>query len=311
MAACPESIRKRDIECAARNRVNPAAAAVAAALAVAALGAAPAAVSQQGITLNLSQPEYTEGEVVVMSGRVGVLVEGTPVIVQIFHGGDDLREVHQELPAEDGTYLYTILANGPLWQREGTYTVKVSYGEGSSAEARFQYSPRADAIPINDVYEVRMPDPLSSFGVGYTLVGGTVDSMSVDEQGLSLLVTVSPTSDGTLRLELPRVSIDARSGGGSSGVGGCDGPDDSYIVRVSGVQVQHRQLESTPTHRTIEADFERGDREIEVIGTCVVPEFGAAAAVLAASALPAAGARLRTRTLRAAARRAAALLRRA
>lgn len=288
-----------------------AAAVLAVAAVAAALGAAPGAAAQQGITLNLSQESYTEGEVVVVSGKVGVRVEGTPVIVQIFHGSDDLREIQQEMPAEDGTYLYTILASGPLWQRDGTYTVKVSYGGESSTEAQFAYATRADAIPIADVYEVMMPDPLSSFGVGYTVAGGTVDSMSVDEQGLSLLVGIDSTSDGTLRLELPRRSIDARSSGGGSGVGGCEGPDDSYIVRVGGVQVQHRQLESTPTHRTIEADFERGDREVEVIGTCVVPEFGAAGAMLAASALPVAAARLRTRTLRAAARRAAALLRRA
>ena len=291
--------------------MNAATALAAAALAAAALGAAPAAFAQQGITLNLSQAEYSAGEVVVISGKVGVRVDDTPVIVQIFHGADDLREIHQELPAEDGTYLHTLLARGPLWQNEGTYTVKVSYGGSSSAEERFEYKPDVDVVPVSDVYDVIMPDPLSSFGVGYSMTGGTVDSMSVDELGLSLQVIIASTSDGTLRLELPRRSIDARSSGSDSGMGGCDGPDDSYIVRVGGAQVQHRQLESTPTHRTIEADFERGDREVEVIGTCVVPEFGAAGAVLAASALAAASARLKTRTLRAAARRAAALRRRA
>ena len=288
-----------------------AAAAILAALAVAALGSAPYAASQQGVTLSLSQEEYTAGEVVVISGKVGVRIDDTPVIIQIFHGADDLREVHQELPAEDGTYLYTLLASGPLWQKEGTYTVKVSYGGVSSTERQFGFKPDADVVPVTDIYEVIMADPLSSFGVGYTVAGGDVDSMSVDEQGLSLRVAISSPSDGTLRLELPRRSIDARVSGSDSGMGGCDGPDDVYIVRVDGAQVQHRQLESTPTHRTIEADFERGAQEVEVIGTCVVPEFGAAGAVLAASALPAAAARLRTRTLRAAARRAAALIRRA
>ena len=255
--------------------------------------AAPHASAQQGITLSLSQQEYSEGEVVVMSGKVGILMPGTPVIVQIFHAGDDLREVHQELPAEDGTYLYTVLAVGPLWQKDGEYTVKVSYGTNGSAEETFQYKTRADAIPITDVYEVIMPDPLSSFAVGYTVSGGTVETMSVDEQGLALLVGISAPSDGTLRLELPRRSIDARTG--TSSVGGCDGPDDSYIVRVGGSQVQHRQVESTATHRIIEADFGGGEQTVEVIGTCVVPEFALAGAVLAASAIPAAALRFRRR----------------
>lgn len=261
-------------------------------LAAAALAAIPPAAAQQGITLSLSQEEYSEGEVVVMSGKVGVRVPDTPVIVQIFYGADDLREVHQELPAEDGTYLYTVLAVGPLWQKDGEYTVKVSYGIGGTAEQSFQYKTRADAIPITDVYEVRMPDPLSSFGVGYTVTGGAVESMSVDEQGLALLVNISAPTDGTLRIELPRQSIDARGG---SGAGGCDGPDDSYIVRVAGSQVQHRQVEETATHRIIEADFERGNQIVEVIGTCVVPEFGLAGAVLAAAALPAVALRFRRR----------------
>lgn len=263
------------------------------ALAASAMAAAPPASAQQGITLSLSQEEYSEGEVVVMSGKVGVRVPGTPVIVQIFYGADDLREVHQELPAEDGTYLYTVLAVGPLWQKDGEYTVKVSYGIGGTAEASFQYKTRAEAIPITDVYEIAMPDPLSSFAVGYTVAGGTVESMSVDEDDLSLVVGIDSQSDGTLRLELPRRSIDARAG--SADVGGCDGPDDTYIVRVGGAQAQHRQVEATATHRIIEADFARGDRSVQVIGTCVVPEFGAAWAVLAAAAAPAAAARLRRR----------------
>ena len=44
---------------------------------------------------------------------------------------------------------YTILAEGSMWQNQGEYIVKVTYGEGNIAETTFLYTPNSVIVNNN------------------------------------------------------------------------------------------------------------------------------------------------------------------
>ena len=48
----------------------------------------------------------------------------------------------------------------------------------------------------------------------------------------------------------------------------------NFIILVNNVQTTYDQIRSESTVRTIGINFEKGDSEIQIIGTYVIPEFG-------------------------------------
>ena len=93
------------------------------------------------ISVQTDDNNYDEGDTIVISGKVSTIVGSTPVTLQLFSEGN-LIDIAQITVAQDGSYSHTIIAEGPLWKKEGNYTVRVSYGEGNIAESEFTYSPK-------------------------------------------------------------------------------------------------------------------------------------------------------------------------
>ena len=62
------------------------------------------------------------------------------------------------------------------------------------------------------------------------------------------------------------------------------GGDDEYFVLIDGEEVEFTETKSS-TDRTLTIDFPVGAEEIEIIGTFVIPEFGAIAAMILAVAI--------------------------
>ena len=71
--------------------------------------------------------------------------------------------------------------------------------------------------------------------------------------------------DGSITLQLPRVSIDAKK---------TDDADDTFIILIDGIEVPYEEKVTNQQARTITIEFEQGDSDIEIIGTFVIPEFG-------------------------------------
>jgi len=168
--------------------------------------------------------------------------------------------------------LLLLLAEGQLWQNEGDYTVRAAYGEGNIAEASFEFFKQ---IAITDTSEFFEVDAGSSgtFDVEYIIRGGTVKDMIVDSEIFALIVIIESTGDGSLTLDLPRVSIDATKS---------DGSDDLFIILIDGIEVIYDESITNENTRTITIQFEQGDSDIEVIGTFIIPEFGTIASLILA-----------------------------
>ena len=221
------------------------------------------------ITVETDDSIYDEGDTIVISGQVAVVVPGTPVVLQVFHEGN-LVDIAQIVLAQDGSYTHTIIAEGPLWDKVGDYLVRASFGEGNIAESEFNFTPKTESIETTKSFEVDAGSS-GTFDVEYTIKGGEVKDMSIDSESFALIVEIDAIDEGVITLELPREFIDAEKQ---------NGKDDIFIILIDNIEVPYQEIETNSDYRTITINFEQLDSEIMIIGTFVIPEFGIIAIIL-------------------------------
>ena len=227
------------------------------------------------ITVNTDKSAYLIGDTIVISGQVKAVVPGTPLTVQILDSNNNLIQIAQIDISSDGRFTNSFLASGPLWKSSGTYTVKVQYGlPNVTAQTTFTF--QSSVSPISNVFQVIDPNSQQTFSVNYTITGGSVNSMTIDAQSISLIVSINSTNDGSITLQMPRTLIDAKTSSGQ---------DDSFIILIDGAEVKPQSESSNGEYRTLTIQFLQGDKDIEIIGTQIVPEFGPIAALVLAIAI--------------------------
>ena len=246
------------------------------AILAAAVGAVPAFAQENPldtvpITVTTDQESYADGETIVISGETKDFISGNQITIIVTSPNGNRVALAQVEVATDKTYSTSLFAGGDLWKAAGTYTVKVQYGgENRSNETTFEFSGSSGGVPSGKKVHVENTD----FDVSYIITGGKVLGITADVEAKSLLVSIETTSDGMLTITLPRELIDAK----------INGEDDSFFVLIDGEEVDFEE-ETTSTDRTLTISFQDGAEEIEIIGTQIVPEFGAIAALVLAVAI--------------------------
>ena len=230
------------------------------------------------LTINTAGAVYDPGDTVVVHGDVRIVVEGTPVLVTVFHTSEGMavKRIHvaQVDVAQDGSFTDIIYTSSEAWPA-GEYRVRADYSVHGSVETSFTMT-APGMVEATDVYEVGAGSS-GTFDVPYTIAGGTVGSMAINPESLGMSVFIEAgRGGGSLSLELPRRYIDARTAG-------CEGGDELFIILVDGAQTPYEKISDMSDKRIVKVPFEEGDGHVEIIGTCVVPEFGAAAAAMAAA----------------------------
>jgi len=215
------------------------------------------------ISVQTDDKNYDEGDTIVISGQVTTVIGSTPITLQLFMEGH-MVDIAQITVAQDGTYSHTILAEGPLWTKQGKYIVRVSYGEGNIAESEFNYVPKSEAIIKTETFDVNAGSK-GTFDVKYSIKGGTVKDITVNSHDFSLEVQIETTDDGSITLDMPREFIGAEKQ---------DGKDEMFIVLIDGINVAYQESAVFSESRVITINFEQDDSKIEIIGTYAVPEFG-------------------------------------
>jgi len=220
------------------------------------------------ISVQTDATDYDEGDTIVISGEIQTIIGQTPVTMQLFKDGN-MVEIAQITVSQDGNYSYTILAEGNLWQSQGDYAVKVTYGEGNIAETSFLYTPKSQVLTTTDIFEVDAGSS-GTFDLSYTIRGGTLSNISIDENIFGLVIEINASDKGKIVLDLPRKYIDAEKQ---------NGKDEVFIILVEKqngdvVETTYKEETSHSEIRTITINFEEGDSKIQVIGTYVIPEFG-------------------------------------
>ncbi len=242
------------------------------AILISSIGVTPAFAQEDPITVSTDKSSYAEGDTIMISGVVKDLIgQGLSIVITSSNG--NRVAIAQVDVSDDKTFSTEITAGGPLMKFDGTYTVTVTYGGlQRTAETTFDFSgagvgpgggPSGPTIDVGGTL------------VSYKITGGTLDAIQEDFDSKSLIISITATDDGNLTIILPRNVIDAIFNGG----------DDDFFVLVDAQEVDFDETETTDTHRTLSIDFNAGSEEIEIIGTFVIPEFGAIAALILAVAI--------------------------
>ena len=226
------------------------------------------------ITTSTDKSSYTLGDTIVISGQVHAIVPGNQLTIEILDPNNSLVNVAQIDVSQDGKYTDSIPAVGTLWKANGVYTVKVLYASNVSQQTSFTF--QSTPTITSNVFQLKDPNSQQTFNVNYTISGGTLKTITIDAQSLSVIASVNSTSDGTITLQLPRALIDAKTNSGQ---------DDAFIILIDGAEVKPQSESADNTYRNITIQFLKGDQDIEIIGTQIIPEFGPIAALVLAIAI--------------------------
>jgi len=206
------------------------------------------------ISIKMDDNSYNEGDTLVISGVVNIIIGKTPIFVQIIHEATYVHLAQIEV-AQDGTFSETVIAEGPLWKNAGEYLVKASY-QDQITETEFDYTPKSDSIETTTNFEVDAGS-YGTFDVEYTIKGGSVENMVIDSDIFAIIVQIDSTDEGTITLDLPREFIGAEKQ---------DGKDDTFIILIDGIEVSYQESLVHSNSRVITVNFEEGDVKITIIG---------------------------------------------
>jgi len=139
------------------------------------------------------------------------------------------------------------------------------------AEKTFQFFKKLSG-GTSSLFPVDIPNS-GSFELGYSIIGGEVSDIILNQDNYSLLIEFNAESNGNIVLKLPRDNIESKTN---------DSVDEIFIILISKTgldsenftEVQFEEIETGPDFRTVRIQFEEDDRWIKVIGTYVIPEFG-------------------------------------
>ena len=103
---------------------------------------------------------YHDGDTLTISGIINYDATIPSVILQIITpGGTGLAGIANVLPKSDGSFSTTFHVGGPTWSEDGTYTIKISYGE--NLEKTFSYqksSASSDDASVDTIDAIDNPD---------------------------------------------------------------------------------------------------------------------------------------------------------
>ena len=222
------------------------------------------------ISVSTSRDIYYENDIIIVFGKVTSILNELPVTIQLYHE-DSLIAVDQVEIALDGTFATDFRAKGNFWKEDGTYIVRAFYTPEKIAEKTFQFFKKLSG-GTSSLFPVDIPNS-GSFELGYSIIGGEVRDIILNQDNYSILTKINADSNGNLVLKLPRENIESKTN---------DGMDEIFIILISKtgldsedfVEVQFEEIETGPDFRTVRIQFEEDDRWIKIIGTYVIPEFG-------------------------------------
>ena len=231
----------------------------------------------QALTVETGQPGYAAGDTIEVSGEVGTVQAGLPVLIRVFNPNGALARTDQITPVADGSYTYSFPAGGPLMGVSGEYRAAVTYRNNTEETAFNFITSEGGQIWRTITVEIAGRE----HPIRYQINSGTLTNMTADPETATLTATINSTAPGALVVELPRSIIQSLSEVGAP-TGGNDTDFEAFVDTEGGI------FDETMTNRTVREltiPFDQGAEEIEIVGTWVVPEFGAIAAIILAIAI--------------------------
>ena len=210
---------------------------------------------------------YDHNETIIVEGQVANIVSGVPVTITVTSSNNSIITIDQVSLDEMGKFRTTFSTAGSLWKYDGTYYIKANYGNSAKSNKILVELTNGISSPTTPTQPSTCgKSELSVMGncVPYSITGGVVTGTSVNTDDNSLIVMINAKEDGTLTLTPSKKVLDG-----------------AFMVLVDGEEWDDVEMDGNK----ISVMFLAGAEEIEIIGTFVVPEFGAIAALILAVAI--------------------------
>jgi predicted secreted protein with PEFG-CTERM motif len=210
---------------------------------------------------------YDHNDTIIVEGQVANIVSGVPVTITVTSSNNSIITIDQVSLDEMGKFRTTFSTSGSLWKYDGTYYIKANYGSSAKSNKILVELTNGISSPTTPTQPSTCgKSELSVVGncVPYSITGGVVTGTSVNTDDNSLIVNISANEDGTITLTPSKKVLDG-----------------AFMVLVDGEEWDDVDINGNK----ISVMFLAGAEEIEIIGTFVVPEFGAIAALILAVAI--------------------------
>jgi len=214
------------------------------------------------ISVSTDKTTYGHNDKIIVHGKVAN-VAGFPVTITVVSPLNSVVTIAQIDVDNDGNFETTLNTEGGLWKHDGTYTIKVNYGTSQKSNRVFvelsgEASASSDNCSSSEIYLK------GDYCVPYSISSGMVTGASINNNDNSIIVRINADEDGTLTLN----------------------PDESILNGIFMVLVDGQEWNDVEiSGNQVTVMFPAGTEKIEVVGTFVIPEFGAIAVMILAVAI--------------------------
>jgi len=211
----------------------------------------PIYADNSGITASTNKNSYQLGDKVIISGSVGPVVNGIPVTIIVRSPMGNVYDVGQ-VNLLNNLFVHDFVLNDN--SVGGTYDINIKYGT-SSYQLQFVLDSGAlSTIPVLD-NEIK----IRTNGTNLIKYNNVVVSSTNNTIQISMDTSQMPGNSINQEYQIPKAIIDA--------------PGGNILVKIDGVQILCAQSE-TDTMRILDCTIPANSKEIEFVGTTVIPEFG-------------------------------------
>jgi len=216
------------------------------------------------ISVWTDKTDYHHSDMITVKGQVAN-TSGFPVTVTVVSPTNVIVTIDQLVVAEDGSFKTTLNTAGAMWKYDGTYTIKVNYGN----------SEKSNSVKV-ELYGGVVTGPTSSKEcntneiaisgncVPFSITGGMVTGATINTNDNSIIISINAKEDGKLTITPSKTVLDG-----------------IFMVLVDGEESNDEEI----VGNKVTIMFPAGTEKIEIIGTYVIPEFGAIAAMILAVAI--------------------------
>ena len=218
-----------------------------------------------GIIFQTDSDTYNHNSVISIDGTVNTVksVDVTIVVSNEFA----IVAIDQVPVSSDGTWSTTISTASATMKYDGEYKIKATYGNASLIHVEYVNLVGGIVTPSMAAHEEVVYDLESE--VDYNISGGSVESITANVNGNSVVVSIQNADDGgELTITLPNNVVTPFN-------------DGTFFVLVN----DEESDDASQNGNTVTVPFEADASTIEIIGTFVVPEFGTIAAIILAVAI--------------------------
>ena len=213
------------------------------------------------VSITTDKTSYDHNDTITIYGRVAN-VSGFPVTLTVVSPIHSVVTIAQLDVAKDGSFGTTLNTGGEIWKQNGTYTIKVNYGTAGKSNKVFVELTGESSTGSSNCGSSEID--VEGNCVPYSISGGKVIGVSVNSNSNSLIVRISANENGIFTLTPAKSVLDG-----------------IFMVLVDGQQWDDVEI----SDGQVTVMFPAGTEKIEIIGTKVIPEFGAIAAMILAVAI--------------------------